>query len=185
AKVDVDNWVSHVSRVLPEGGIYRHIILTVPALFRTTLYQNAAVVLSALMRGGVQCLDVFYSAVRGKPLRGGYIVVLHTHGRHGQYPPPLPVIATSGGDDGQGERWEHLQYLPYELLRRKWPWHLLSIVRHTRKTEAVQQWVDRCLRQSPHGLVTNVQKGAVPSQYQSLARYVAKYVVSPLGSAHV
>ena len=28
-------------------------------------------------------------------------------------------------------------------------------------------------------LVTNVQKGAVPSQYQSLARYVAKYVVSP------
>src|SRR5262249_16784411 len=31
----------------------------------------------------------------------------------------------------------------------------------------------------PNGLVTNVQKGAVPSQYQSLARYVAKYVVSP------
>jgi hypothetical protein len=27
--------------------------------------------------------------------------------------------------------------------------------------------------------VTNVQKGTVPSQYQSLARYVAKYVVSP------
>jgi hypothetical protein len=28
-------------------------------------------------------------------------------------------------------------------------------------------------------LVTNVQKGKVPSQYQSLASYVAKYVVSP------
>ena len=27
--------------------------------------------------------------------------------------------------------------------------------------------------------MTNVQKGKVPSQYQSLARYVAKYVVSP------
>jgi hypothetical protein len=27
--------------------------------------------------------------------------------------------------------------------------------------------------------VTNVQKGQVPSQYQSLARYVAKDVVSP------
>jgi Putative transposase len=33
--------------------------------------------------------------------------------------------------------------------------------------------------QYPNGLVTNVQKGQVPSQYQSLARYVAKYVVSP------
>ena len=27
--------------------------------------------------------------------------------------------------------------------------------------------------------MTNVQKGQVPSQYQSVARYVAKYVVSP------
>ena len=84
AKVYVDNGVSQVSRVLHEGVIYRHIILTVPAMFRTTFYQNAAVVLSAFMRCGVQCLDDFYSAGRGKPLRGGYIVVLHTHGRNGQ-----------------------------------------------------------------------------------------------------
>jgi len=42
AKVAVDNWVSQVSRVLHEGVIYRHIILTVPAMFRTTFYQNAA-----------------------------------------------------------------------------------------------------------------------------------------------
>jgi len=28
-------------------------------------------------------------------------------------------------------------------------------------------------------LVTNVQKGQVPSQAQSVARYVARYVVSP------
>jgi putative transposase/transposase-like zinc-binding protein len=179
AKVYVDNWVSQVSRVLHEGVIYRHIILTVPAMFRTTFYQNAAVVLSAFLRCGVQCLDDFYSAVSGKPLRGGYIVVLHTHGRNGQYHPHRHGIATSGGYDGQGERWEHLQYLPYELLRRKWQWHLLSMVRHTLKTEAVQQLVDTCFRKYPNGLVTNVQKGAVPSQYQSLARYVAQYGVSP------
>src|SRR5438093_8172580 len=53
------------------------------------------------------------------------------------------------------------------------------MVRHTLKTEAIHQLVDACFRQYPTGLVTNVQKGAVPSQYQSLARYVAKYVVSP------
>jgi Transposase zinc-binding domain/Putative transposase len=111
AKVYVDNWVSQVSQVLHEGVIYRHIILTVPAMFRATFYQNAAVVLSAFMRCGVQCLDDFYSAVRGKPLRGGYIVVLHTHGRNGQYHPHLHLIATSGGFDSLGQRWEHLQYL--------------------------------------------------------------------------
>jgi hypothetical protein len=42
AKVYVDNWVSQVSRMLHAGVIYRHIILTVPAMFRTTFYQHAA-----------------------------------------------------------------------------------------------------------------------------------------------
>ncbi len=102
AKVYVDNWVSQVSKVLHEGVIYRHIILTVPAMFRTTFYQNAAVVLSAFMRCGAQCLDDFYSTVRGKALKGGYITVLHTHGRNGQYHPHLHLLATSGGYDGPG-----------------------------------------------------------------------------------
>lgn len=179
AKVHVDNWVSQVSQVLHAGVIYRHIILTVPAMFRTTFYQHAAVVLSAFMRCGAQCLDDFYSTVRGKALTGGYITVLHTHGRNGQYHPHLHVLATSGGYEAQGARWEHLQYLPYDLLRRKWQWHLLTMLRQTLKTEAIHQLVDGCFRKYPNGLVSNVQKGTVPAQAQGVARYVAKYVVSP------
>jgi len=179
AKVHVDNWVSQVSQALHAGVISRPIILTVPAMFRTPLYQNAAVVCSAFMRCGAQCLDDFFSTVRGKALRGGYITVLHTHGRHGPYHPHLHLLATSGGYDAQSARWEHLQYLPYALLRRKWQWHLLSTLRKTLATDAIKRLVDVCFRKYPKGLVTNVQKGAVPSQYQSLARYVATYVVSP------
>src|SRR5712692_5641247 len=179
AKVHVDNWVSQVSTMLHEGVISRHIILTVPAMFRTTFYQNAAVVLSALMRCGVQCLDDFFSEVRGQALRGGSIVVTHTHGRNGQYHPHLHLIATSGGYDAQGACWEHLQYLPYALLRRKWQWHLLTMLRQTLKTDAVNRLVDTCFTQYPDGLVTNVQKGQLPAQHQSVARYVAKSGVSP------
>jgi hypothetical protein len=179
ATVYVDHWGSQGSTMLHEGVIYRHIILTVPALFRTTFYHHAAVGLRALMRCGAQCLDDFYSTVRGKTLKGGSITVLHTHGRNGQYPPHLPLLATSGGYDAQGERWEHLRYLPYDLLRRKWQWHLLTMLRQTLKTDAINRLVDGCFTQYPNGLVTNVQQGAVPSQYQSVARYVAKYVVSP------
>jgi len=69
--------------------------------------------------------------------------------------------------------------LPYALLRRKWQWHLLTMLRQTLKTDAINQLVDGCFRKYPDGLVTNVQKGQVPAQYQSVARYVAKYVVSP------
>ena len=179
AKVYADNWVSQVSHVLHEGVIYRHIILTVPAMFRRTFYQNAAVMLSAFMRCGAQCLDAFYSTVKGTSLQGGYITVLHTHGRNGQYHPHLHVLATSGGYDAQAARWEHLDYLPYALLRRTWQWHLLTMLRQTMQTEAVAQLVDTCFQKYPKGLVTNVQKGALPAQAQSVARYVAKYVVSP------
>src|SRR5207248_5307970 len=57
--------------------------------------------------------------------------------------------------------------------------HLLTMLRNTIETTAVNQLVDACFKKYPNGLVTNVQKGKVPAQYQSLARYVAKYVVSP------
>jgi len=179
AKVHVDNWVSQVSQALHAGVISRQIILTVPAMFRTPFDQNAAVVFRAFRRCGAQCLDDFLSTVRGKALRGGYIPVLHTHGRHGPYHPPLHLLATRGGYDAQGARWEHLQYVPDDLLRRTWQWHLLRMGRHTLKTEALHPVVEACVRTYPHGLVTNVQKGAVPSQYQSVARDVAQDVVSP------
>src|SRR6266446_6982751 len=179
AKVYVDNWVSQVSQVLHEGVIYRHIILTVPAMFRTTFYQNAALLLSELMRCGVQCMDDFYSEVRGKRLRGGYIEVIHTHGRNGQYHPHVHLLATSGGYDGVEESWEHVRFLPYDLLHRKWQWHLMDAFRKTLATDEMKRLVDECFRRYRKGLVANVQKGRVPAQYHSLASYVAKYVVSP------
>src|SRR5262245_17488969 len=53
------------------------------------------------------------------------------------------------------------------------------MLRQTLKTETVNQLVDTGFHKYPNGLVSNVQKGQVPSQYQSVARSVAKYVVSP------
>jgi len=57
AKVYVDTWVTQVSKALQEGVISRHIILRVPAMFRTAFYPNAAVVFSACRRCGGQCLE--------------------------------------------------------------------------------------------------------------------------------
>jgi Putative transposase/Transposase zinc-binding domain len=179
AKVSVEHWVSQVSPVLHEGVISRHIILTVPAMCRTTFDHNAALLLSALMRCGGQCLDDFSSTIKGTRLRGGAITGLHTHGRHGPDHPHLPLLATRGGYDGAGERWEHLQYLPSALLRRTGQWHLLTMRRQTLKADAVQRLVETCFQTYPDGLVTNVHKGAVPAQAHSVARSVAQDVVSP------
>ena len=87
AKVYVDNWVAQVSKMLHEGVIYRHIVLTVPAVLRTSFYRNAQVLLSPFMQCGVRCLDDVFSRRSGRPLKGGYTVVVQTHGRNGQYNP--------------------------------------------------------------------------------------------------
>jgi hypothetical protein len=179
AKVYVDNWVSQVSQMLHDGIIYRHTVLTIPAMLRNTFYHNAKTVLSAFMRCGVQCLDDFYSHLSGHTLKGGYIVVLHTHGRNGQYNPHLHLIATNGGWDAQTERWVHLDYVPYEMLNKKWQWHALTMLRQTMATPAVTRLVDACYRRYPHGFIAQVQKGDVPARYHTLATYLAKYVVTP------
>ena len=179
AKVYVDNWVSQVSRMLHEGVIYRHMVLTVPAILRQTFYQQSKAVLSPFMRCGVRCLDDVFSRVSGKNLKGGYIVVIQTHGRNGQYNPHLHIIATSGGWDQQARQWVHLDYIPYPLLRKKWQWYLLTMLRQIVKTQEIKRLVDACYTRYREGFVTNVQKGDVPARYQSLATYLATYVVSP------
>jgi len=112
AKVYVDNWVSQVSQMLHEGVSYRHMVLTMPAMVRTTFYHHAGVLLSAFMRCGAQCLDDVFSRVSRRTLQRDSIVVTQTHGRHGQYNPHLHFIATSGGWDPQAREWVHLDYVP-------------------------------------------------------------------------
>jgi Putative transposase/Transposase zinc-binding domain len=179
AKVYVDHWVSQVSQMLHEGVIYRHIVLTVPAILRQTFYQQSQALLSPFMRCGVTCLDDVLSRVSGTSLKGGYIVVIQTHGRNGQYNPHLHVIATSGGWDAEARQWRHLDYVPYPLLRKKWQWHLLTMLRQTVKTPEMRRLVETCYTRYREGFVTNVHKGEVPARYQSLAIYLATYVVSP------
>ena len=171
AKVYVDNWVAQVGKMLHDGVIYRHVVLTVPDVLRTPFYQHADALLSPFMQCGVKCLDDFLSTVSGKALKGGYIVVVQTHGRNGHYNPHLHIIATSGGWDEQAQKWMHLGYLPYPMLHKKWQWYALEMCREALKTDAMARLVQICYDKYPNGFVANVPKGDVPSRSQSLATY--------------
>ena len=163
--------------MLHEGVIYRHIVLTVPEVLRKTFYNHPEL-LGPFMRCVIKCLDDFYSCASRKKLKGGYIVVLQIHGRNGQYNPHLHIIATSGGLDEESHKWVHLNYLPYPLLHKKWQWYLLEMLREKLDTDEIDKLVDCCYKRYPKGFVANVQTGDVPTRYKSLAKYLAKYVVS-------
>lgn len=71
AKGSVAHWGSPVHQVRHEGGSARHLLRTVPAMVRLTCSDNAARVVSALMRCGVPGLAEVERAGRGQALQGG------------------------------------------------------------------------------------------------------------------
>ena len=158
AKVYVDHWVSQVSQMLHEGVIYRHIVLTMPAMLRQTFYQHADTLLSAFMRCGVQCLDDFFSRSVARRSR----VATSSSSR------PMAAMASTTRictslrpvEDGISRRkqWVHFGYLPYPMLRKKWQWHLLTMVRQT--VDEGDRSVGRCVLQAlSRGVCDQCAKG--------------------------
>jgi hypothetical protein len=176
-----DDFVAEVSGVLQAGVRYRHMILTVPEQLRMTFYRDRheGKLLSALMRCGYECLeDVVSVAVRQK-VKIGEIVVVQTHGRSGHYNPHLHIIMTSGGVNEETGSWVELGYLPYEIIHKKWQYHLFKMLKEMVRTGEMKSLIDALWKKYPKGLVAHVTKGKVPEQHRGLAKYLAKYVASP------
>ncbi len=180
-KVYTDQWAGRIEGILFRGVAYRHTVLTVPDEVRIYFYRDMRL-LAKLMRVGVECLDDVLSTVLRRRVKGGYIVVLQTNGRSGSHNPHLHIIMTSGGISGNKEGedcWVNLKYLPYEILHKKWQHHLLELLKEQVGTREIRGKIDELYRKYPNGLVANVQRGEVPKRIKELAKYLAKYVVSP------
>ena len=181
SKKYVDDFVSQVSRMLRPGLMYRHMVLTVPEQLRKAFYRvrHNGDLLSTLMKCGHECLEDVVSTVLRRKFKVGTIVVVQTHGRSGRYNPHLHIIMTSGGLNEDIGRWFELRYFRYEIIHRKWQYHLLTMVKSWFDTSEIKKLVDYLWKKYPKGLVANVSKGSVPERASGLARYLAKYVACP------
>ncbi len=106
-------------------------------------------IVESMLSYGTKYLDDFFGDVRGKALKGGYLIVLQTSGRNGQYNPHLHIISTSGRLDEKDDKWEHLDYLPYPMLYKKWQWHLLELLKVEIGIEEIRRLVDDCYKRYP------------------------------------
>jgi hypothetical protein len=131
------------------------------------------------MRCGYDCLEDVISTVKRKRLKIGCIIVVQTHGRSGHYNPHLHIIMTSGGVQEDIGDWFDLGYFNYEIIHKKWQYHLLRLVKSYFGTEEIIKLVDDLWKKYRKGFVANVSKGDVPGSCRGLARYLAKYVASP------
>lgn len=181
AKKYVDNFVSQISNMLHPGVIYRHMVLTLPEQLRDPFYgeRHNGKLLSEFMKCGYECLEDVVSTAKRKSLKIGCVVVVQTHGRSGRYNPHLHIIMTSGGVDTEIEDWIDLGYFNYQIIHKKWQYHLFKMIKSYFRSEEINKLINALWKKYPKGLVANVSKGEVPESFKGLSRYLAKYVASP------
>jgi hypothetical protein len=85
----------------------------------------------------------------------------------------------SGGITSENA-WRRISYIPYEILHRKWQFHLLAFLKEQLPpSPGLQRDIDKAWNDFPRGFVAHVQRGDVPAGGRGIAKYLAKYVVSP------
>lgn len=109
----------------------------------------------------------------------GCTVVVQTHGPSGRYNPHLHIIMTTGGIHSGLGKWFDLGYFNYEVIHKKWQYHLFRMVKSYLGNDEINRLLDELWKRYPKGLVANVSKGSVPETCKGLARYLAKYVACP------
>lgn len=177
AKGYTDRWADFIGRRLLPGVTYRHVVLTMPECLRQWFFRNPDW-LSPLMRAGHACLKDILKICTGMNLDIGSIIVLQTAGRSGHYNPHLHILMTAGGIDAS-DQWRPVTYIPYEMMHKKWQYHLLTMIREKDIDPAIQKDIDHVWKAYPKGFVAFLQPGEVPPGGQGLAQYLAQYVVSP------
>lgn len=178
AKTYTTNWVETVQNMLHEGVTYRPLILTVPAGLRAWFYRYPADLYDGVLKIAAAMMNDAVRTAKGRELELGDIVVLQTAGRAANYNPHLHILMTAGGLD-EHERWHELGYIPYPILHQKWQYDLLGMVKEVLGDQPeVVKLIDELWRRYPQGLVAHLKEKAVP-KVAELARYVAKYGVSP------
>lgn len=180
-KVYTDNVVNQISKMLRPGMKYRHVVLTIPEQLRQVFYDDRhnGKLLSAFMRTGYKCIEEVVGIAVKRKVKIGITVVIQTHGRSGQYNPHLHILMTNGGIYEAKSEWREMGYLPFEIIHKKWQYHLLNMMKEQVPTEDMKRMVNDLYKMYPKGFVANVNKGEAPEKAKGLAIYLAKYMASP------
>jgi hypothetical protein len=178
-RVDGENFAQSIASKLYEDVDYRHLVLTIPAQFRTVFYKNRFTgdLYSAFISMGWEFVKSFMKVVAGVDLECGCIIVLHTVGRKSDYKPHLHIMLMSGGINPEGQ-WISLKRFDFSTLNRTWKETLLAGMRkwdESGEFEAVFQEVESKYK----GFYAHIDVNPAPKKRRNLIRYLSKYLCRP------
>jgi len=101
---------------------HRHLVFTIPKELRPILREDRYNINFVFEAVRITLLEVFEE----KGLIPGFVSVLHTFGRNIKWNPHIHVLLTEGGLNKKG-KFITLDYISFELLRKKYQYNLLNI----------------------------------------------------------
>jgi hypothetical protein len=112
-------------------------------------------------------------------LKIGMIQVLQTYGSDLKWNPHVHCIVTEGGFDRKGN-WIHTYYMPYKFWRKKWQYHLLTMLKKEMpKCKENSDFINMLFKNYLEGFVVNGERRFEKGEGWNMARYIGRYIKHP------
>lgn len=170
----IDEWVNKTVKGIINVA-HRHIVFTIPQELRDKIFTNRKLIKVMMDCASRSALEVLQS--RGTDAIPGIICVAHTFGRDLKFHCHIHLLLTEGGLTSE-DSWEDIPFLPYDLLRKKWQYHLLTEIKKCLpKTRENASFINHLFRENAKGFYVNGESKMSSSRYT--ARYIGRYLARP------
>jgi hypothetical protein len=175
----VDQWVEKtVSRIFDVT--HRHLIFTIPRELRKIIFDNRQFIKVMMDCASKTAMEVLQS--RGSDAVPGILLIVHTFGRNIKFNPHVHMLMTEGGLTS-GNQWIDIPFLPYGLLRKKWQYHLLTVLKaDLPKTRMNARLIDHLFKSQRKGFYVNGESKMNSARHA--ARYIGRYMARPALAEH-
>jgi hypothetical protein len=154
---------------------HRHLVLTISQELRPIIFNDRSLIKVMMDCASRAALEVLQS--RGSVAIPGMIAMVHTFGRDLKFNPHVHLLMTEGGLVNQCS-WEDIPFLPYNLLRKKWQYYLLTDIKaRLPKNRGNDRLIDRLFKINSKGFYVNGASKMTSSRYA--ARYIGRYIARP------
>lgn len=123
-KVMVDQWIERSMQGFIDVP-YHHIVFTIPRELRN------------IFRWDRTQLGVLFTAVQrtlldwchAQGFTPGIVAVMHTFGSDLKWNPHIHVLITEGGLNLEKNGWVHNDFIPWDMLKARWKYHVVTLLR--------------------------------------------------------
>jgi len=176
-KVYVDKWVNKEVGAIIEVA-HRHIVFTIPEEFRSFIFWNRRLSKVLSDTAAKVMLEMIASHKEFKGVMPGIVAVVHTFGRDLKFNPHVHMLLTEGGFD-RCKVWQNISFFCYEVLRKKWQYHLCKELRRcvkSRKRE-LNRIIDKLYQERKEGFYVHAERKMKSAR--DAARYIGRYLARP------